>query len=145
MKIRLGFVSNSSSSSFCIYGTCLDMDDLRANMKKQFLSQVFPRQNDEDDDEYEDDDDYDYGDEPGYEVEEKLEKLMKFDKTLMIRWTGDEMYIGREYYTIKNGESGAMFRQKVMQSIKQIFNLKTNAFGNFTVIIDSDGYVASQD
>jgi len=28
MKIRLGFVSNSSSSSFCIYGVCLDQYQL---------------------------------------------------------------------------------------------------------------------
>ena len=28
MKIRNGFVSNSSSSSFCIYGTCLTEKDL---------------------------------------------------------------------------------------------------------------------
>jgi len=29
MKIRLGFVSNSSSSSFCIMGFCLSTHDAR--------------------------------------------------------------------------------------------------------------------
>lgn len=28
MKIRKGFVSNSSSTSFCIYGSCIDFKDI---------------------------------------------------------------------------------------------------------------------
>ena len=40
MKIRNGFVSNSSSSSFCIYGTYIEFDDLMEKIKEMnFLSE----------------------------------------------------------------------------------------------------------
>jgi hypothetical protein len=32
MKIRIGFVSNSSTSSFCIFGCCIDMGDACSNL-----------------------------------------------------------------------------------------------------------------
>ena len=35
-KIRLGFVSNSSSSSFCLYGICLGENEMHEFVKNNF-------------------------------------------------------------------------------------------------------------
>lgn len=37
MKIRTGFVSNSSSSSFCIYGVSLKLEDFKEELKEEYL------------------------------------------------------------------------------------------------------------
>ena len=53
MKIRLGFVSNSSSSSFSIYGVCCSFDELRELAKtstryKEAALELSEEENDED-------------------------------------------------------------------------------------------------
>lgn len=42
MKITTGFVSNSSSTSFCIYGILIDPEDLRTQLKKKFEENYLP-------------------------------------------------------------------------------------------------------
>lgn len=83
MKIRAGFVSNSSSSSFCIFGTEVDID---AIAEANGIS------------------DYDF--------EKKIEEA-----GLSIHYYYDTRYIGREFSTIKDDETGAQFKQSVRDAL----------------------------
>lgn len=81
MKIRNGFVSNSSSSSFCIYGVYVDSmsKELRENCSKQNL--------------------YVTSGDPNYD---------------------EGYYIGREYSSIKDDETGKQFKDDVKERLQTV-------------------------
>ena len=111
MKVRVGFVSNSSSTSFCIYGTTFsDMsevieliteigsDEMIAKQAKSLLA-------DGDDD-----------------LSELLENWAAKEKLYFTRGpSGDGVYIGREWTTIKDDETGGQFKKGVEEKLKTIF------------------------
>jgi hypothetical protein len=112
MKIRNGFVSNSSSSSFCIYGATIDYDDLR----KAF--------------EIEEGSDDDSGD--IYELSERLEgygdkkKQKKLPKGFEqhIPEGSDSVYIGRSWDSVGDNETGKEFKKNVEEALKEFFGKK---------------------
>lgn len=109
MKIRNGFVSNSSSSSFCIYGTCVDMDELLEKVKStSILSE----------EELERVDELIENDE-SYEVVEMLEE--KVDGLVFHSdYENDQYYIGRNWSSVEDDETGKEFKNNVKEELEKL-------------------------
>ena len=115
MKIRQGFVSNSSSSSFCIFGIALDLDssfpskiqeDILAELDKYSIEkyEVSFKELFEDDD--------------GCAIELAVEKT-----GLWSNYNSDfgTIWIGREYSSIKDDETGREFKDRVLLDLGKVF------------------------
>ena len=132
MKERTGFVSNSSGSSFCIYGTAFEGDwtTILKALKKNApdLFEQFKKATIEGDDEIknwlENIDNVDYDPETVDEIDPSWEvgKLFK-DAGLTIRapYGWDTVYIGRSWKSIDDDETGAQFKKKIEDTLKNAF------------------------
>ena len=111
MKIRSGFVSNSSSSSFCIYGTYLEFSEIIEKLKaSNLLTKDESRKFDEDEDA--DEDEYMY---------ENLEELLseKTDLSLYFDYEGDSAWI--DWSSIGDDETGRQFKEDVESELIKVF------------------------
>ena len=95
MKVRIGFVSNSSTTSFCIYGVLLDEAELveRLNLSEEGISDTI------------------------YELADKnnLYCTMPPDS--------GEYYLGVDWPEIGDKETGAEFKKRVAKKLKEVFHL----------------------
>jgi len=109
MKIRNGLVSNSSSSSFCIYGA--EVTDKMQDKIKKFLDP----DNKEDQEEFishsELSEMFNYGDK-------------KFDVEYTSAFNGESGYLGCEWCNIKDDETGRQFKDKIEKAIETIVGEK---------------------
>jgi len=102
MKIRTGFVSNSSSSSFCIYGISVEKCQLIRVLNEKFNLVI----------------------EEGSRISKIEDKVYeaKIDLPQMFTTNDDyRVYIGREFSSIQDDETGRQFKNGVEEEIKKIF------------------------
>jgi len=109
MKIRNGFVSNSSSSSFCIYGTCMESDDVIEKMK------TLGKLTEEDLESLED--------EGSWYIEELLYKKVK---GLSVHQSEGTIWIGRDFTTIGDNETGKEFKDGVQTKLEEFIGEKVD-------------------
>jgi hypothetical protein len=113
MKIRNCFVSNSSSSSFCIYGASLDPKDL--HYIKTFIN---PDELDKKDKDRFNNYLKDENNEEGSgDVWILLEVFCNYVKSPKLEFTydteGETVYIGRHPYSIGDDETGLQFKRSL--------------------------------
>lgn len=111
MKIRSGFVSNSSSSSFIIFGLDLGEDENEiAQRLDRALLEEFELITESG--EIEEIDTYDLQ----QVLDEKVPKGVDVHATEY-----GSMYIGADWSSVKDDETGLQFKQRVLAEIKKIF------------------------
>jgi len=100
MKIRSGFVSNSSSSSFCVYGAEI------SNYKEILFKKSG------------------IGEKYGISCEQcnlsEIGESIKDLEASTCNSEGESLYVGRCYTTLKDDETGKQFRDDVKQKIKDL-------------------------
>ena len=104
MKVRNGFVSNSSSSSFCIYGTEMDLGDLIEKIKESNILPEEELERMEEEDEW-------------YELGELLEEKLG----LTTYQSDDNFWIGKEWSSIDDDETGRQFKENVKAKLEKAF------------------------
>jgi hypothetical protein len=111
MKIRAGFVSNSSSSSFCLFGIYLTDTDAET-MVKYGTKAVKPAP-EEGSAEAEDYDEYAYLDDFSAECD-------KAGLELLTDYENGGAYLGLSYENMKQNETRAHFEGEVQKRIKKV-------------------------
>ena len=98
MKIRQGFVSNSSSSSFLIYGA--EVSNHKEKLAEKFgLGEL----------------------ENSYELVDTIEG--KTGLFVSSGSDGDSLYVGRSWSSVKDEETGLQFKQSVEKKFKEELGL----------------------
>jgi hypothetical protein len=109
MKIRQGFVSNSSSSSFCIYGKSFNIApllELANKLKVKYKKSEFKKDSD---DNFVNENCFDQLNDIAYSIAKKtgLSHHMFYD------YDGSIIYLGRSYDTLQDDETGGDFKKSV--------------------------------
>jgi len=124
MKIRNGFVSNSSSSSFCIYGIVKEDDEIEDILKAKGVTEEELSDGAR---EYMDDWSFKWNLKDRGLSEEEIQK--KCDERPMIKdmemynpYDGDcGTFIGQSWSSIDDNETGSEFKARIEKELKAFF------------------------
>lgn len=116
MKLRAGFVSNSSSSSFCLFGISMDANEALKLVigKKDREGNVITEE---------------MVNEDRYTAMENL--LADTDLEFVDDYECETMYFGRSYNLIRDNETGKQFKESVKKGLKKLLgkNYKASEVG----------------
>jgi hypothetical protein len=129
MKIRQGFVSNSSSSSFCIYGITVEESEVKEALiakgatEEDFADGLY---------EFFDSWSYDYKKREGkLTAEDIAEQEAKFFQPgdgfdFHSPYDYGEIYLGVEWSSIGDDETGSQFRARIEAKLTELFGKETS-------------------
>ncbi len=101
MKYRSGFVSNSSSTSFCIYGTCFCDQEIYKKIAEKIG--------------------FKYDNNEGIDLYELGDAICKkFGLTYSTGPGGDYLYIGRDLSSMKDDETFGAFKKKIEEDLTEL-------------------------
>ena len=107
MKIRLGHVGNSSSSSFLIYGVCIPT----ANTDPE-LGCTVPME-----------EDYTDNERP-YEIEAEVKKMPGLSVGIVTGAdSAEEFYIGESWGAVGDDQTGKQFKESVQKQIEEVLRV----------------------
>lgn len=114
MKIRSGFVSNSSSSSFCLYGIFIEDGKEREYIDLKRESKIKKSLNEDDEDFSFDEDDDEYNDSSElYDLEDNSDLLVYHPEGF------DGWYIGKSPANIGENQTLKEFKQEIVDELKR--------------------------
>jgi len=108
-KFRTGFVSNSSSSSFLIYGAVISEDDITEEFFQKHLKEEYPEFSTLE--ELQDSDEYDHA-----ELVENIADKLDID----IHYGKDDQYLGYSWDTVGDDETGRHFKERIQNKLKEL-------------------------
>jgi len=112
MKCRIGFVSNSSSESFCMFGIGIEYYEVIKKLNKKY-KKLFDKEFKIKDDNYSNIEKYDL-----FEFLNNIDLNIKCNSGPPYE---DYIYIGKEWCDIKDNETGLQFKNSIKNEIKLLF------------------------
>ena len=137
MKVRVGFVSNSSTSSFLIFGIAYE-GDLWEAVKEEWKEKLLAKAKEDDYHNYSDDDDEDEDDEDNENpfdgddcgLLETLCEIADVGNLYVDHPDGyDATYIGESWDSVGDDQTGKQFKDEVKARINKILNVNDSEFG----------------
>lgn len=133
MKIRQGFVSNSSTSSFCLFGVGIEgslnsvvcellKEKISINSKQELIDYIKKNKMEDDINDITDENWEDYKEDVIVEdADEDLTRLLKGTCLSYVNdYDADMVYIGRSYEDIEDDETGKEFKENVKKDLKKL-------------------------
>ena len=129
MKIRKGFVSNSSSSSFMIYGGSVDLYD--DNNLDYVITKIMEKLNDKEIEEFKKYvyDDGDPDDIDKYELREYTETLVPKGYSIETGYDADYMYIGVSPSRQPDDQNHGDWKKEIQTTLNGLFGEAISGYG----------------